>query len=207
MARRTWRRTDFRERFSDATVFEQLRTDPYYRTVAVRHPRVAGRVADWIEESSRRRVAMVHGDWSPKNLLVGPRGLVCIDFECAHFGDPSYDAGFMLNHLILKSFRRPDLAGGYLRLARTAFAWTLGMLPADALDWYESATARHLAFLLLARIDGKSPAEYLRSESVRDAARRLALRLIDEAPCTLEDLLRSAEAALPEPARPPTRRP
>ncbi len=207
MTRGTWHRPEFRERFADATAFDQLRTDPYYRTVATRHPSVSGQLADWIGESSRRRVAIVHGDWSPKNLLVGSRGLVCIDFECAHFGDPSYDAAFMLNHLILKSFHRPELADGYLRLARTAFAWTLGMLPPDALDWYEAATARHLAFLLLARIDGKSPAEYLRSETVRDAARQLALQLIDKAPCKIDELLQSARAALPAPPRLPTRQP
>ena len=196
MVRGTWRRPEFQERFGDSTAFDQLRTDPYYRTVAIRHPGLGRRVADWIEESSERRVAMVHGDWSPKNLLVGDGGLVCIDFECAHYGDPSYDAGFMLNHLILKSFNRPELAEGYLQLARVAFAWTLGMLPAKAMEWFEAASVRHLAFLMLARIDGKSPVEYLTAEADRDAVRQLALRLIETAPPTLEGVLARAAQAL-----------
>ena len=207
MARATWDRPEFRDRFADSTAFYQLRTDPYYLTIASRHPCVAQQVENWIEESRRRQVAMVHGDWSPKNLLVKPQGIACIDFECAHFGDPSYDAGFMLNHLILKSFRRPNLSAGYLRLARIAFAWTLGMLPRDALDWYEAASARHLAFLLLARVDGKSPAEYLRTESVRDAVRQLALRLINEQPRTISAVLGRAMSALAHYARSTTRRP
>lgn len=196
MVRGTWCRPAFRERFSDSTAFDQLRTDPYYRTIAARHPHLGRRLADWIEESSERRVAMVHGDWSPKNLLVGPGALVCIDFECAHFGDPSYDAAFMLNHLILKSFNRPELAGGYHQLARVSFAWTLGMLPASALEWFEAACLRHLAFLMLARIDGKSPAEYLTAETDRDAVRQLALGLIENPPPTLGAALALAARAL-----------
>ena len=184
------------EAFSDRTAFDQLRTDPYYRTVASRHPRVAGIVEDWITQSDRRQVAMVHGDWSPKNLLVREGALVCIDFECAHFGDPSYDAGFMMNHLILKAFLRPELAPTYLQLARVAFSWTLGMLPTRALDWYEDASIRHLALLMLARIDGKSPVEYLRTDDERDAVRRLALLLIENAPPTLEAALALTVQAL-----------
>ena len=198
MARGTWMQSEFRRRFADATAFRQLRTDPYYRTVAARHPRVAGAIERWIEESSLRQCAMVHGDWSPKNLLVGPLGPLCIDFECAHFGDPSYDAAFMLNHLVLKSFYRPELASGYLRLARTGFAWTLGTLPPGALTWYEAAAMRHLAFLMLARVDGKSPVEYLRSEAVRDTVRRLALRLVSDAPSTVTAALRLVRSALEE---------
>lgn len=197
--RNTWRRRGFRDAFSDTTAFDQLRTDPYYRTVGLRHPLLRPTVEAWIAESSRRQVAMVHGDWSPKNVLVGEGGLVCIDFECAHFGDPSYDAGFMLNHLILKAFRRPGLSPQYFRLARVTFAWTLGMLPREALDWFEAASVRHLAFLMLARVDGKSPVEYLTLESVRERVRCLALHLIESAPERLEAALAAAAEALPPP--------
>ena len=196
MARGTWRRPEFRERFSDAKAFDQLRTDPYYRTVAARHPRLRSSLADWIDVSSRRREAMVHGDWSPKNLLVGPEGILCIDFECAHYGDPSYDAGFMLNHLILKAFNRPELADRYLRLARVAFTWTLAMLPATALGWFEAASVRHLAFLMLARIDGKSPVEYLTDETDREAVRQLAFGLIESRAGTLQAAIGLSERAI-----------
>ncbi len=196
MARGTWGRPSFRERFGNATAFDQLRTDPYYRTVARRHPVVAGPLAEWIARSADRRVAMVHGDWSPKNLLVSPGGLVCIDFECAHYGDPSYDAGFLLNHLVLKAFHRPDLADSYLQLARVAFVWILATLPPAALEWYERAAARHLAFLMLARVDGKSPVEYLPPGLIQHAVRRLALALIAAAPRTVGETLERAAVAL-----------
>ena len=196
IVRGTWGQPAFRQPFSDRAAFNQLRTDPYYRTIALRHPRLAAPVTDWIAESAARQAALVHGDWSPKNLLVGRGQLVCIDFECAHFGDPSYDAGFLLNHLVLKAFHRPALAASYLRLARIAFCWTLGMLPREALDWFEASSMRHLAFLMLARIDGKSPVEYLRCESVRSAVRRLAMDLIDSRPATLDRALALAERSV-----------
>ena len=198
IVRGTWGRPEFRQPFSDRAAFNQLRTDPYYHTVAVRHPRLAAPVADWIAESAARKAALVHGDWSPKNLLVSPGQLVCIDFECAHFGDPSYDAGFLLNHLVLKAFHRPALAASYLRLARIAFCWTLGMLPRGALGWFERSSMRHLAFLMLARIDGKSPAEYLRAETVRTAVRQLAMELIESRPATLDGTLALAARSLAE---------
>ena len=194
--RSTWEHRALGARFSDRTAFDQLRTDPYYRTVASRHPRLAGLVEDWIAASSRRQVAMVHGDWSPKNLLVTADRLVCIDFECAHFGDPSYDAGFLLNHLILKAFRRPELAPSYLSLARTAMAWTLGMLPAGGLEWFEASALRHLGFLMLARVDGKSPVEYLTTDADRNAVRRFALDLIRAPPTSVDEACGRVRIAL-----------
>ena len=199
-ARATWHDPVLEQLFSDRTAFNQLRTDPYYGTIARRHPAVARSVERWVAESAARNVAMVHGDWSPKNLLVSRSGIVCIDFECAHFGDPSYDAGFLLNHLILKAFHRPALAASYLRLARTAFCWTIAMLPPPALAWYEAASVRHLAFLMLARIDGKSPAEYLDGRQ-RTAVRSLALALIDAEPGNLDATLEHVERALQRLAR------
>ncbi len=197
IVRGTWNDPALRERFADTTAFDQLRTDPYYRTVAARHPGLAASVEEWIAESRSRRVAMVHGDWSPKNLLVHSGGIICIDFECAHFGDPSYDAGFLMNHLILKAFRRPALAGEYFRLARAAFGRTLSLLPEPVLAWFEGASARHLALLMLARVDGKSPVEYLRGEPLRDRVRSLALNLVETRPGTVEAVLAAARGFLP----------
>ena len=196
IVRGTWGVRRFRELFGDQRAFRQLRTDPYYRTIARRHPSIAGVVEDLVEESAKRRVAMVHGDWSPKNLLVENGSVTCIDFECAHFGDPSYDAGFLLNHLILKCFHRPQAADGYLALAQSALCWTLGMLPPAALPWFERSAMRHLPLLLLARVDGKSPVEYLRTSQTRATVRRLALTLIGERARALEGVLSRVEAAL-----------
>jgi len=173
----SWNHAEARQLFADQTVFDQLRIDPYYRYTAKRHPVAAGYINDLISRSAERRVSLVHGDWSPKNLLVGDGELWAIDWEVVHFGDPSFDAGFLLNHLFLKSFALPQhrrklagLAETFLRALRTS-------LPPDASAWMETAALEHLPALLLARVDGKSPAEYL-DEGMRIQAREHALRLI-----------------------------
>ena len=203
VVRETWKRDDLQGQFGDQTAFEQLRTDAYYRTIAERHPAIRQLVVDWIETQRGRRDAMVHGDWSPKNLLLSGATLMAIDFECAHFGDPSYDAAFLTNHFILKAFHRRELAAEYLELARVAFTWTLGLLPIEALSSFERNTVRHLSFLLLARVDGKSPAEYISDESTRERVRRCALGLIAESPAHLTKVFQRVESALSNAPQPP----
>ncbi len=187
--RGSWRSERFARVYGDRTAFDQLRTDPYYRVIAERNPDFAGAVAEWLPETAAWRVALVHGDWSPKNMIVTRGGMVFIDYECAHFGDPSFDAAFCLNHFLLKSFYRPALAESYLRLGRVFFTWTLAVLPSEALRDFERMTARHLGFLLLARVDGKSPAEYITDERTRDMIRETAKTVIRERTATVEGCL------------------
>ena len=87
---------------------------------------------------------------------------------------------------LLKAFHLPGWAAEYLRLARTCFTWTLSVLPAEAIAWFERRTVRHLGFLLLARIDGKSPAEYITDEGLQAEIRAAAKRLIARRPDDLD---------------------
>ena len=196
--RGSWRSSRLGELFADTCAFEQLRTDPYYRTIARRHPDIAQQVEDWIGEVEQIRVALTHGDWSPKNMLVDSERMIFIDYECAHFGDPAYDAAFVLNHLVLKAFHFGS--SSYLELAELLWTWTLAALPAAAFEGFERRTARHLAFLLLARIDGKSPVEYL-SEAARDVVRRAAKHMIETRPTTIPGCLALVHTAEPAPSR------
>ncbi len=196
--RGSWRSPRLEKLFADTRAFDQLRTDPYYRTIGRRHPDIAQQVDDWIGEVSQIKLALTHGDWSPKNMLVDGSRMIFIDYECAHFGDPAYDAAFVLNHLVLKAFHFGSR--NHLELASLLWTWTLAALPAPALKDFERRTARHLAFLLLARIDGKSPAEYL-SEAVQDAVRRTAKRMIESKPPTIGGCLGLVHTAEPAPLR------
>jgi fructosamine-3-kinase len=196
--RETWKSAEYAERFGGQTAFDQLRIDPYYRTIARRNPDIADEAVEWIAEMDSTRVALTHGDWSPKNMMVTPRGLFFIDYECAHFGDPAFDSAFCINHLVLKSFHRPRQAAGYLRLARLFFTWTAALLPPDACGYFERATARHLAFLMLARVDGKSPVEYITDEAARNRIRSTAKTLIARRAAKLEDCLAIAADAVAE---------
>ena len=113
-----------------------------------------------------------------------------IDFEVIHYGDPAFDAAFCLNHFLLKCFYKPEHRAGYLDLARVFYAWLEGLLPPAALPWFEPATCLHLGCLLLARIDGKSPVEYLTAEPVREKVRRTAVGLILDRARSLEECFR-----------------
>ena len=176
----SWRDPAWEREFGDQTVFDQLRIDPYYRAAARKHPDLAPAAARLIEHSASRRVSLTHGDWSPKNFLVDGDRVMAIDFEVIHFGDPSFDAAFLLNHLLLKSFHRPEWAPSYAAAAEAFWNAYVAGVPRET--WIEPATIAHLGWLLLARVDGKSPAEYLREPAVQDRVRQFARNVIVSPP-------------------------
>jgi hypothetical protein len=179
--RSTWADPACEREFGDQTSFEQLRIDPYYRFTAVRHPHLAAQFDALIRESRLRRFCLVHGDYSPKNLLVNGDGITVIDFEVIHYGDPAFDIAFLLNHLLLKAVHLSAVA----ELKRLAVAfWEALRASMPVPDWLEPATLQHLGCLHLARVDGKSPAEYL-SEQGRARVRALAVSLILDPPATI----------------------
>jgi 5-methylthioribose kinase len=189
----------FQAAFEERIVFDQLRIAPYYRTTAARHPDVRGTIEKLIEDTWKIRTALVHGDYSPKNLLVHEDGIFLIDFEVVHWGDPAFDAGFLLNHLFLKAFHQPQHAGAYFSAAR-AFWGELDSATAET-PWveFEKMTIRHLGALMLARIDGKSPVEYIRDEATKVQVRGFSKRLMLEGIHSLEDAMSAARKALEVP--------
>jgi 5-methylthioribose kinase len=159
-----------------------LRVDPYHRTTAERHPDVAAEIraeADRVLSVDR---TLVHGDYSPKNVLVGPSAWV-LDFEVAHWGDPAFDTAFMCNHLYIKSIYNHDCHAAYADAAERF--WTAYD---RAVDWdIERETVAELGVLMLARVDGKSPVEYVEREAVADALRRVAKRTLRGEAETLDE--------------------
>jgi 5-methylthioribose kinase len=172
--------------FEDRTVFDQLRMDPYYRTAAQRHPDVKRPLEKLIEDTWQVRAALVHGDYSPKNMLIRGERIFLIDFECVHWGDPSFDAGFLLNHLLLKAYHQPCYQRAYFAAAREFWASLAAELDASPLTDFEPRTLRHLGGLMLARIDGKSPVEYIQDDETKNRVRRTAKRILLEEPKRLE---------------------
>ncbi len=170
-------------RFSDHEAFEQLRVDPYLRTVMRRWPRLERPVGRYVGQMTATRVCLVHGDFSPKNVLVG-EGLWVIDFEVAHVGEPVFDLAFMTNHLMLKAVHRPVDFDAYREASlRLSTAYAEGA--SDALAFEPPYLVGLTGCLMVARVDGKSPAEYL-SESDRLIARSLGSRLLLHPPSRLE---------------------
>jgi aminoglycoside phosphotransferase (APT) family kinase protein len=167
--------SDVSARFATDTLFHAIRLEPYLLATARSHPDLAARLERLAERTATTRYALVHGDFSPKNLLVGAAGPVIVDAECAWYGDPAFDLAFVLNHLLLKGAWRPRERDGFLAMyARLVEAYRPHVTwePWSAI---EQRTATLLPGLLLARVDGKSPVEYLdagTAASVRTFARR-----------------------------------
>ena len=146
--------------------------------------------------------SLAHGDISPKNILVGPNGPIFLDAECAWYGDPAFDLAFCLNHLMLKCLWNREASPGFLQcFAAMAVAYGAGVAwePWPAV---EARTARLLPSLLLARIDGKSPVEYITEVGDKNMVRRVARQLLQAPTDRLDAILqvwrRELEAAGPD---------
>lgn len=164
-----------RERFADQTVMIQGRTDPYHLTAAAAHPELKPAIEREVERMLSTRVTLTLGDYSPKNLFVFPDRIIAIDLEVAHWGDPAFDAAFCLTHLVLKAMHFSDRADAFL--AAAASFWARYRARAGDLCT-EAGVVSELGCVLLARMDGKSPIEYIRDDATKDRVRGLAAELI-----------------------------
>ncbi len=199
---RTWGDPAIAGRFADAEAFEQLRISPFYRVVAARHPAVAARVGDCVAHLETTRDCLVHGDYSPKNVLVGPDGLMVLDFEVAHTGAAVFDVAFMQSHLVLKALHRPASAAAIAAAAAAflaAYEAAAGGLTGTGTGSGAGAGAgellgAHVACLLLARVDGLSPAPYL-TTATAGVVRELALVLLAGPGPDITDIWQRVKAA------------
>jgi len=176
--------------FPTDAIFHSLRLEPYLEATAIRHPDLAPTLNRLAETTAASKRALVHGDISPKNILVGPQGPVLLDAECAWYGDPAFDLAFCLNHLLLKCLWAPPVSADFLRCfdaLREAYLEGTAWEPADVL---EARAAALLPALFLARVDGKSPVEYLTAAD-QERVRRVARPLIQARPERLETILRT----------------
>jgi aminoglycoside phosphotransferase (APT) family kinase protein len=171
-------RADIAARFATDDIFYAIRLEPYLVATGRAHADLAPRFADLVEVTRTTKRVLVHGDFSPKNILIGATGPVILDAECAWFGDPAFDLAFVLNHLLLKGAWRPawrtEYVIAYSELVAAYFAHAVWE-PRAAL---EARTAALLPGLMLARIDGKSPVEYLTADADRDAIRAFTRPLL-----------------------------
>jgi 5-methylthioribose kinase len=180
------------QRLHDTSLFDQLRVDPYYRTIARVHADLAPRIAVLIAGMPAVHDAtFVHADFSPKNMLIhepgrqdrergqdgqsarGEPSLTLVDFETAHRGDPAFDLGFFLSHLVLKAFRAAPAQAPYLRLIESFWSAYLGQTHLDLRCDRVRRSCQHAAACALARVDGKSRVEYLDAPT-QAAVRRFA---------------------------------
>lgn len=179
-------------RWGDREVFVQLRVDPFYRHVARVHADLSPVLQRLIDEMFAVQACLVHADFSPKNILVSHDGLTLVDYETAHYGDPAFDIGFFLSHLMLKTVLHADRCAEYLDLARVfwqtyhaalrgACGFSFGQSAdsgRDSQSVFERRSVAHLAGCMLARIDGTSTIDYLPHECDRRFVRSFCRELL-----------------------------
>ncbi len=171
--------------FPTDAIFHDIRLEPYLIATARVHPDRADRLLALVATTETNKKALVHGDVSPKNILCGPSGPVLLDAECAWWGDPAFDLAFCLNHLLLKCLWTPRARSGFLRCFDAMAATYLAGVDWEAPTALESRAAALLPGLLLARIDGKSPVEYITEPTQMNLVRRVARALLAEPPSRL----------------------
>lgn len=171
--------------FPTGPLFEALRLEPYLRATGRRHPALSARLEALADRTAATSLALVHGDVSPKNIMAGPDGPVFLDAECAWYGDPAFDLAFCLNHMLLKCLAAPQATADFLIAFDELRDAYLSGVTWEARDAVEGRAAALLPALFLARVDGKSPVEYVTRDEERDRVRRVAAPLIEAPPATL----------------------
>ena len=185
----TRNKPEIASRFPTEAIFHAIRIEPYLLATAARHPDLAPQLTTLAERTAATRECLVHGDISPKNILAGPGGPVFLDAECAWYGDPAFDLAFCLNHLLLKCLWVPRAAPAFLR----CFDALVTAYAPDAQIEYRAASL--LPALLLSRVDGKSPVEYLDAAG-QAHVRQVAKPLIAHPPQQLEEVRKAWQKSL-----------
>lgn len=183
-------------RFQTTALFEDLRLAPFLRHCALMHPDLASQLTALADRTAAARITLVHGDVSPKNILHGPKGPILLDAECAWYGDPAFDLAFCSAHLLLKTVWKPAYAQDFLRAgAALRSAYLAGVDWESAVD-LDARAARLTAAVLLARVDGKSPADYLQTKEDRSFVREAARRILSGGASTMANLTSDWNEAL-----------
>ena len=176
------------ERFANDAVFHAIRLEPYLEATARVHPDLASKLMALSRETLATKIALVHGDVSPKNILIGSKGPVFLDAECAWFGDPAFDVAFCLNHLFLKCILLPSAFDRFLKAFDALANAYLERVTWERPDVFERRAARLLPALMLGRIDGKSPVEYISAERDKARVRGVASAFIASPAATLGEI-------------------
>lgn len=188
--RRGWdRRRELAVEFGNRSFFESLRVEPYYLYTAEQVPEAAAFLHTLVNDTRLQRFTLVHGDYSPKNILIHAGRLVLLDHEVIHFGDGAFDLGFALTHLLSKAHHLPAHRDRFARAAVLFYECYRDAL--GCVQWtnrLDLSTGRHTLACLLARVAGRSLLEYL-DDADRQRQRSIVLDLMKGQPDTVPGLV------------------
>ncbi len=185
--------------FGTTDNFMQLRIEPYLLTTGRRHPDLRAIFGTEAQRLAATRICLVHGDFSPKNIMISTLRLVLLDCEVAWYGDPAFDVAFVLTHFLLKGLHHAPRQIGIHEMSQAfwrRYVETAGR--SIDIPFLETRVARLLPMLLLARVDGKSPVEYLTKAGQADFVRGLTRPAIRSCSSRLADFVEPWFAGLME---------
>jgi len=175
--------------FPRADIFQAIRLEPYLEATSDKHSDLKEQLYALSKRTGQTRLTMIHGDITPKNILLGPNNPVFLDAECACIGDPAFDIAFCLKHFLLKCLWTPSSTNAYLTCFKEMTASYLNEVAWEAPEQLEERAASLLPGLFLARVDGKSPVEYIQQETDKDKVRACARALLFHSPKRLVDVM------------------
>ena len=177
--------------FQNQSDFHALRLEPYLEFTALKYPELAPYFNDLVASLKANSDVLIHGDISPKNIFFRGGHALILDAECATLGDACFDLAFCMNHLILKAFHMPDSSTPLLAELQCLWHAYARHVHWEASDALEQRTCQLLPALMLARVDGKSPVEYLDAPTRGRVRACLLLRSRSSRPGTSPTSLRS----------------
>ena len=169
--------------------FFNLRLDPYFNEVAKVYPHFKKKVNKINANYKKSSITLVHGDFSPKNILVGKNKIIYLDAECCNYGDPVFDLVFFSNHLLIKSIFISEKKELFLKAYKLFYKQYMRKLSKYEYKNYLKRILDMTPVMLLARVDGKSPVEYIKTKRIKNKIREMSFKMIDEKLLSLENVL------------------
>ena len=168
------------EAFDSKDIFYNLRISPYFEFTKSKHPERSDFISSVIDFLMEAKVTLIHGDFSPKNIMTDGNAVSILDYEVAHYGHPAFDLGFFSTHFVLKAIKNKAWAESYLNML--VYMMDIYFRGVDCMDpkTLEECYIKTWALIVLARVDGKSPAEYITDEADKALVREVAFAMIDE---------------------------
>ena len=170
--------------------FYDLRLDPYFNEVGRVYPKYKEYIKKINENYIKNSSTLVHGDFSPKNILVDKNKIIYLDAECCNFGDPVFDLVFFTNHLLIKSIFFKDKSQEFIKLYVSFYKEYLSNLSTKNFNSYIDRIIKMTPIMLLSRIDGKSPVEYIDRENIKNIIRKKSFLLLDSKINSLSDIIK-----------------
>ncbi len=181
---------DFKKTFEgNSKNFYDLRIDPYFNEVGRVYPKYKSYISNINKEYFKYSTSLVHGDFSPKNILIGKNKILYIDAECSNFGDPVFDLVFFSNHLLIKSIFFKENSEKFAKSYMIFYKEYLKELSKKSYNAYLNRIIKMTPIMLLARIDGKSPVEYIKTNKLKNIIRKNAFKLLSRKIENLKDII------------------